>query len=265
MPRITASLVLCVPAILGAAATDCRAQTEFHRQDPISSPGGYSSQDARNPGGLGWFSEVADNFTVDAGNVVNEVRYWGGYVTPVGQEGHTTGFTIRFYADDNGMPGARLFEQDVAEFHETLYATVFGFGQYSYSTSLAPAFTVPSTGQYWVSVVAILARGGDANEPQWGWTQTFTPTPPPSYTRFFTPTFEPNINGADMSFVVLGTTGAPSCPCDWNHGGTVNSQDFFDFLTSFFAGDADFNMNGITNSQDFFDFLSCFFAPPAGC
>jgi hypothetical protein len=52
-----------------------------------------------------------------------------------------------------------------------------------------------------------------------------------------------------------------ACPGDWNNDGSVTSQDFFDFLTSFFAGNADFNNDGGTNSQDFFDFLSAFFAP----
>ncbi|MGE3106897.1 MAG: GC-type dockerin domain-anchored protein [Phycisphaerales bacterium] len=53
-----------------------------------------------------------------------------------------------------------------------------------------------------------------------------------------------------------------SCPADFNADGSVNSQDFFDFLAAFFASDADFNHDGVTNSQDFFDFLAAFFA---GC
>jgi hypothetical protein len=33
-----------------------------------------------------------------------------------------------------------------------------------------------------------------------------------------------------------GADAAPPCPADFNHDGTVNSQDYFDFLTAFFNG-----------------------------
>ncbi len=54
------------------------------------------------------------------------------------------------------------------------------------------------------------------------------------------------------------------CPADFDRSCTVDSQDFFDFVSAFFkaAPAADFNHDSIVNSQDFFDFLAAFFA---GC
>lgn len=55
-----------------------------------------------------------------------------------------------------------------------------------------------------------------------------------------------------------------SCRCraDFDNSGSIDSQDFFGFLDSFFIGApaADFNADALINSQDFFDFLGAFFA-----
>jgi hypothetical protein len=252
----------CFSVVLGmalAAPSISLGQTELWRQDPIDSFGGLSSQDARNKNGLGWFSEVADNFAGQSGWNVNQVEFWGGYATPLGEEGNTEGFTIRFYTDNNGSPGERIFEQDVETFDEDHYYTwpVLNFAGYHYKLDLSPGFEVPSEGQYWVSVVAILARGGTADEPQWGWIQSQGFNAPAAHQWFFAPgQFQPQ--GQDVSFV-LTNAGDEPCACDWNADSELNSQDFFDFLTDFFASKADFNNDKVTNSQDFFDFLACFF------
>jgi len=67
----------------------------------------------------------------------------------------------------------------------------------------------------------------------------------------------------DFPFVIRGNAGG-ACVADFNSDGLTNSQDFFDFMTAFFASEpsADVNHDEFINSQDYFDFVTAFFA---GC
>ena len=284
-----ASFALAALALASGAA---QAQTELYRQNPINATGGYSSQDARNPGGLGWFSEVADDFVNLGGGEIDRVIFWGGYTSSAAGKGNTEGFTVRIYTDNAGLPGTRIFEQDVFSFTETVYySAVFippdPWEGYETSVDLSPGFTVPSNDKYWISVVAILARGGTAVEPQWGWIQAPFVTNLPAPQRFFNPGWN-LATGADMSFVLVDLPSS-SCEPDLTTGavagqpgygvpnGVLNNDDFFYYLAQFAAGNlavADLTTgavpgqpgygvpNGVLNNDDFFYYLAIF---AAGC
>lgn len=117
---------------------------------------------------------------------------------------------------------------------------VYGYvrGHATYNTLLnlpgAVALRLQINGQTHYGFIALSSIGTTATPIAWGYETT------PN-----TPIVVPHFDGG---------------PCDWNLSGELNSQDFFDFVTAFFAGDADFNDNGVTDSQDFFDFLTCFFS-----
>jgi hypothetical protein len=49
------------------------------------------------------------------------------------------------------------------------------------------------------------------------------------------------------------------CRADWLPDDAVDSEDFFAFVTDFFAGRADFDQDGAVNTNDFFAFLGAFF------
>jgi hypothetical protein len=269
-PTFGRSIVFAIPA-LALVGTSTAAADELQRQDhadctanPSHCYGGPASQQARNPGGPGFMYEVVDNVDAQAGWTITGLEFWGGQATLT--PAPTDGFMIRFYADNNGQVGDLISTQDVFAFQQEVYFTwipAFPLEGFHYTLDLVQPFAVPAAGRYWMSIVAIQSFGGP-NDRQWFWNisnSVHAPTcqqstnPPGGYSP------EPY----DVAFVLYGTTGAPSCTCDWNHDAALNSQDFFDFVTGFFAGNADFNMNGTTNSQDFFDFLTCFFQPPPGC
>ncbi|MFA6044261.1 MAG: dockerin type I repeat-containing protein [Phycisphaerales bacterium] len=248
-----------LPVVLLLAAAPCFAQ-ELYRQSPIPNGiGGLSAQDARNPGGLGWFSEVVDDFPGQAGWSIGNVEFWGGYVTDI--PGNTHGFTIRFYDGSDGVVGSLLSAQDVFTFTETEYYSVFFSGLgivrgYHYTLDLSTPFAVPANGRYWISVTAILDRGGSANEPQWGWIPAQSISGLSCKQWFFSPgNFTPQ--NQDVSFVLnSGGGGGPSCDPDVNQDGNADSSDV-DYLINVVAGgsndtgiDPDFNGDGNVDSDD---------------
>jgi len=248
-------------SICGVACAD-----ELYRQNPVQQIGGYSSQDARNPGGLGWFSEVIDNFPVTGSPSVNNVEFWGGYAQVVPGTFH--GCTIRFYTDNGGAPGTRIFTQDVLGLcGETPDYTTPTGSRYHYSADLNPPFVPPAPGQYWVSVVGIVDRGGSSTDPQWGWVTTASVTPPPAIQFFFGSQLATN---SDFSFVINGSTGGAACyaNCDNSTVAPVlNVLDFNCFLNQFSAGASYANCDNSTvvpvlNVLDFNCFLNRF---SAGC
>jgi hypothetical protein len=110
----------------------------------------------------------------------------------------------------------------------------------------------------WVGIAQHTSGGGDAEQ--------FTRFSHPIGGLFlhdkFSVRFTADVDGPSQTWFVDDVFVGVPCPCDWNDDAILNSQDLFDYLTDFFAGNADFNGFGGTNSQDFFDYLVCFFT---GC
>jgi len=264
-------------AMLAAAAAVAHADDLYSQPD--STLPAWSSQDARNPNGLGWFSEAADNFPGEQGWTIESVTWFGSYSQPIDSPGNTEGFTVRIYDDDDGSPGTLLDEQDVlgldSGFTETFVANWTGdLAYYRYTADLPTPFVVPETDQYWISFVAILPRGGGVTEPQWFIGRASTVTLPNAHTWFFDPgNFEEQTG--DVAFTLRGTVGS-DCPADLTGGpdggpdGTLDANDFFFYLDLFASGDAaadltggpDGGPDGTLDANDFFEYLNLF---AAGC
>jgi hypothetical protein len=227
MRGVVASSVV-VLALAGLARAD-----ELHRQDPVNSFSGLSSQDARNPGGLGQMYETAADIQCQAGWTITGIEFWGGY--PRIEPGNTHGFMIRFYSSQDGGVGPLLSTQDVMTFTETVYYVwppPLSFPGYHYTLTLNTPFAVPAAGQYWMSVVAILDFGGGADSVQWGWVAAQSIEGSGCMQSSFSGPFAPQ--PGDVSYVLNGTAGGGShCgTADFNCDGDVGTDSD---ISGFFA------------------------------
>ncbi|MCC6284666.1 MAG: hypothetical protein IT439_05095 [Phycisphaerales bacterium] len=250
--------------VLLAAASPFALGQELWRQNPFNTCGGYSSQDARNLGGLGWFSEVAEDFQAQADWRIGSIEFWGGYCTPDNARGNTQSFVIRFYTDNGNIPGTEIYEAEVTTFTEDLYYTIPGpdLAGYHYTLDLPLPFETGAAGEFWISIVAVLDRGGTSSEPQWGWAESFEDYGSIMASWFFDPhNFQPNLNNAEMAFVLhaaddtcAADLSGSSDPNDPSYGvpdGSADSADFFYYLDQFVAGNlAEADLTGSSDPND---------------
>jgi PEP-CTERM motif len=125
----------------------------------------FASQNDTTTGGFGNFATTFDNFTLSSSYNVDEFQWAGGYFNPQVQ-GLITGFTLTFYADAGGSPGATLATYSgPGTFGETFIGTdSFGDPMFLYDGLLGTPFAASANTQYWVSIVPDLGF-----PPQWGW------------------------------------------------------------------------------------------------
>ncbi len=239
---------------------------------------------------------LADDFEIDRGWTVGGAGSGDNATTgiwvrvdPVGtlaqpEDDHTPDPGHICFVTGQGVPGGGLGDNDVDGGQTSLFSPVFSlvgatsprisyWRWYSNDTGAAPnadVFVVDISNNNGTSWARVETVGPTGPETHAGWFyHEFNPTGLVSPTATMKMRFIASDLGAGSvveaaldDFRVDTFSCAAPCPADWNHSGAVDSQDFFDFLTAFFAGAADFNADGVTNSQDFFDFLTAFFA---GC
>ena len=202
---------------------------------------------------------MAENVSFLNGGDLSSLCFEGLYFgTPPGAD-H---FTIQIYAS-GGFP-LLPSGQPLAEFVEgqnlTVARTQIEGTLHSYSATFAPVPVLSST-CYWIVVRNALPDN------TWHWADgdksngdLFSMTDLNQNGVFELPgEFAPDDLSLCTNLVLAqGAAGCHPCRCDWIPDGFHNTQDFFDFMTDFFAGDADYNGDRVTNSQDFFDFMACF-------
>ena len=167
----------------------------------------------------------------------------------------------------NSDRAARLFSVPGSS---GIAVTNVGFHDVHYHSGDGPG-NVNIDGTDWASSVgdavewstATFAQNPSANALRWGtlYNFRFDTAVAPEMGTVTIGLFKPGASEAVIVSDVL-VPGVAACAADWNESGNVDSQDFFDFLSALFAGDADFNGDLVTNSQDFFDFVAAFFV---GC
>ena len=175
MNKWVVCLALCLLSTVVVAFSD--AALVYNQ--PTDLNGGYFSQNDTT-GGFGNYATAYDNFTLSQLAVITDVSWVGSYANPPTQ-GTITAFTVDFWADNSGQPGALLqTESLLGNAGETsLGLDNFNNPTFGYSAVLPTSFTASAGTTYWMSIVPDLGL-----PPQWAW-ETATGGDGIAYQDFF--------------------------------------------------------------------------------
>lgn len=128
----------------------------------------YGSQKDATPGQTS-FLTAYDDFTLGSAQQIDTVQWVGGFYNPNAAV-PIDSFTIQFYTDAGGLPGASVYSAQQAVTPTSLGtrpSVSFGdIPMFSYSMDLAVDFLADAGTRYWISIVANLAFIGFTQ--QWG-------------------------------------------------------------------------------------------------
>ena len=191
-----ASMALGLSLLGAAGAANAGA---LYQQAWDGSSNFYASQN--DSGSNGNFATVADDFKLSSASTVTGVEFVGAFFNPATAM-TINNFTINFYADNAGKPGAQVGTASGAPTVVSL-GSPGGYPTADYTVGVGSLDL--NAGAYWVSIVPDLTF-----PPQWGIGTSATGNNNAQQT-FFGTTTDLGINAA---FSIDGTAGVPE-PASW--------------------------------------------------
>jgi hypothetical protein len=157
--------VLLSALLLAGANTNLLADVAIYTQSWDGSGFGQASQ-TDTSGKFGAYSAAYDNFSLGSSSSITSLAWTGISFNP-SIMGTISAFTISFYFDSGGQPGAQLFSETIpGTANETFVNDSNSSGTYveNFSQALNTPFLATGGTQYWLSIVA-----SSPFPPEWGW------------------------------------------------------------------------------------------------
>jgi hypothetical protein len=179
MSMTKALRTICAAVVLLGLATPVSADVVLYSQSPVAPAGTvlvWSSMPFPASAGFAGGNSLAyDNFRLSSPSLINSVTWQGGYFGPATQV-PITSFSVTFYSDAGGKPGAALGPTETIPFgsanQSNVHTETSSQGPVlvaDYSANLPTSQLANENTNYWLSVAANIPGYGAGQPTQWGW------------------------------------------------------------------------------------------------